>query len=836
MPIPILPPKPETPQVLLFGHAGAGKSAILGALLKAAETQGPTLRGEVLEPSGRLASIRDAVYQNVTLEPTATELTSYDVRLRPWRDGTRTLSDPINVTLNDCSGDAAESLISHPEAIRDPFTRAPVARAVIDADAIVLLVNAAADDEEMLEAFEQFDTFLTIVSQAKANAREVGGFPILLALTQCDRLAKDGDTLASWEARVNQRADRAWTKFDAFLRDAEPDDGIPSPFLPFGSVDLTVYAVAVRHPKLTDVPAGTNVPYRVAELFGDCFAVAQRHFDRVAASDRRLKWTVRFALSFVTFLFLGVLGVVFFQPPPTGPELADRIRGYEQHEPEAAVRLAYPALTRNKALLHGFRDEPGFSSVPDDLRRFVLGRIEEIADYEKYREKLLLFQSPADTRTLDELNRVELALNTEFALPPRYSWGSTNSAELRRKWLADAEAIRKAEAEFLERYRDYIRRGTVLTFTPSLGDNWRTEVNALFAEAATPPISLNEPLPDSPSLEQLRGKPVTYWVPYNFERVDQARRNWELIRDRLTHLRDLGDALGLTAGADRPEAVFVLPEPGPSVDSTRLPGARLTALLRQYPRESEDYSEWELRNFRDPTLPSELADRLERSLRTGTRHVQRLLRARMGSDVEQKDTPDWWRTTADALGDPATAFPDWGRFLHLLARLRTAGAPNPVGELATFLRQDKFEMGLRDFELWLPLDLGLGKVTPTGAFTITVIHRGGATTTRTFKQVGGGVRQGAGTNFLFRVEGDGKLTYRPGDELRAELPVRVGTQDCRLVWEATDTQVYQFDKLRHEPRLVKPGGTSEPGAGVRLTPTGGTTLPRLPLLFPELKK
>lgn len=834
MSIPILPPSPDTPQVLLFGHTGAGKSAILGALSKAAETQGPTLRGEVLETSGRLASIRDAVYRGTELEPSSTELTSYTVRLRPWREGTKALSDPITVTLHDCSGKAAESLISHPDAIRDPDTHAPVARAVIDADAIVLMVDGASDDDELREAFEEFDTFLTIVAQAKANAREVGGFPVLLVLTQCDRLARPDDTYAAWEARVNQRADQAWAKFDEFLKDADPEEGVPSPFLPFGSVDLTVYGVAVRHPNLVDIPAQSNVPYNVAGLFRDCFSVAKRHRDRVNASDRRLRWTVRFSLSFVSFLLLGVVGVVVFQPKPTGPELAERVRVYEQHEPEADVRLAYPALTRNKAELTGFRDDPGFSALPDDLRRFVVGRVKEIEDYEAFREKLLTFQAPEDTRTLEDLSRVEQALNGELALPPQYAWGKTLSAELRRKWLADASAIRKAESEFLEKFRDYIRRGTVLTFSPSLGDNWRTEVGNLLAEAAIPPAPLNSPLTGSPALEQLRGKPVLNWVPFNFERVDQARKSWEAVRDRLTHLRDLGDALGLTAGPDRPEAVFVLPEPGPMVDSTKLPGARLAALLRGYPRETEDYREWELGNFRDPTMPGELADRLDRSFRTGARHVQALLRARMGTEPEQQDTPEWWRTTADALGDSATPFSEWGRFLHLLARLRNSAAPNPVAELASFLRQEKFDLNLQGFDLLIPPDLGLGKVVPAGPFTITVTPRGGGTSaTRTFKQAGPSVREGSGISYRFTVEGDAKLTYRPGDELKAELPVKVGTQECRLVWETSSSQAFQFDKLAHEPRLVKPGGTSEPGAGVRLTQTSVSTLSRLPALFPS---
>ena len=45
-------PEPPTdvnvPRVLLFGHRGAGKSALIGALLKAGETQGETLRGLLL--------------------------------------------------------------------------------------------------------------------------------------------------------------------------------------------------------------------------------------------------------------------------------------------------------------------------------------------------------------------------------------------------------------------------------------------------------------------------------------------------------------------------------------------------------------------------------------------------------------------------------------------------------------------------------------------------------------------------------------------------------------------------------------------------------------------
>ena len=78
---------PTIPQVLLFGHVGSGKSSLLAALMRAGETQGETLHGEVQEPSGRLAEIRDAVYRGTKLARTETELMSYVVRVRPWRPG-----------------------------------------------------------------------------------------------------------------------------------------------------------------------------------------------------------------------------------------------------------------------------------------------------------------------------------------------------------------------------------------------------------------------------------------------------------------------------------------------------------------------------------------------------------------------------------------------------------------------------------------------------------------------------------------------------------------------------------------------------------------------------
>ena len=851
------PPLPaDTPKVLLFGHSGAGKSSVLGALLKASETEGPTLRGEVLEPSGRLASIRDSIYRGGELSHTDSELTSYTVRLRPWRTGAVAVTDPLTVVIHDCSGKAAEHLIAHPDAIQDSRTAAPVARAVVLADAIMLMVDASSDEDELQEAFEEFDAFLTVIWQAKAGAREVGGFPVLLVLTHCDRLARPGDTLDEWEARVRRRADEAWTKFDRYLKDAEPDDDLESPFLPFGGIDLTVYAVAIRHPKLKDRPAPEDVPFGVAELFHDCFVAAAARRDRATASNRRLKWTVRLSMSLVSLLFLGVMTMALFPPRSADPGLEERITGYRRNEQEAAVRLSYPYLSRNKEALAAFRDAPGFDAVAPELRSFVLSRLKEIEDYEDFRGKLLGSVAPGDTRTLEDLAAVEARLRGELGLPAAYSWGATPAARLRDKWLADAAAIRAAEARFgvgeadpsdptRVRNKGYYQRlideGNDLLITPSLGGSWREKVNALLREGQQPPAPLDAPLAGSPAIDQPRGQALTNFVPYSFQRVTALRRAWQGdvnpatgakitrgLADELVALRDLGDALGLTAGGDaRP--LLMVPEPGAGIDPAKFPSQRLFELTTTYPPRQPGYAEWELRHFPGPA--KSLAARLDESFRNGAAHVRGLLRDRLGPDAGAKDTPADWKALANTLGDPATPYPDWGRLLSTLARLRTPGAPDPVGTLAELLRRDSFDIDAKGFALLMPRRLrGVEPVVPAGPLVVTVTPASGAPVVRELKPAGD---ERAGDERVYHfATADGKLVYRPGDALRLELPVRSGTEELKLVWDRSQSRTYQFDAAEREPRMVK-GEASEPAPGVRLTPEGGSTWPRLPIMFPH---
>lgn len=822
-------PDTAAPRVLLFGPPGTGKTSLLGALLRASVTQPKALGAAVADPSGRLDVIHDHIYGGRDLEGTHTELVTYTLHLTP------TTAEPVppEVVLMDCDGKAALGVLKHPDEIGD--ARGTVARAVVQSDAIALLVDAAADDGELLAAFRDFTRFLDEIEEERALAHAVGGFPVFLVLTQCDRLAAPADTAARWTARVAARKRYVLNRFAEYLADADPKAGVQSPYLPFGSVDLDVFAVAVRVPRLADAPHPADEPFGVAELFRECFAAAQAHRDRSEASDYRLMWTVRSVAATVGAMLLGLVAVLFFQPPPGDPGLATRVEAYRRQEPaEAAVRLAAKNIPPEKRALTAFRTDSAFPFLPEELQDFVTGRLKEIEDYREYRQKLSAAMTPAEARNLDELAKVEHQLTGELGLPLAYAWGETEAGRLRDKWLTDVRLVREAEGRWHDWYRELIRRATLLAVAPSLAGDWRVDVAALFADAERLPFQLNEPLPGSPAVDQPRGEPVEYRVPHEFDRVYQARQDWRFARERLTHLRDLADVLGLTSGPNRPEPLLDLPEPGPGVDSTTLAGVRWAALHRQYPNQADPAADWELRNFPEPAR-SELGRRVQRSLATGVRHAQRLLLARMGPNPAAKDDPANWKATAAALGEPM--FREWGRLLHLLARLSDARAGDPVADLAAFLRADRFEFDIKGFELAIPADLRVRKVAPDGPLKLTLTPRGGPPVVREFRLPPGdeGARRGSTWHYRFAPPADAKFVYRPGDGLTAELPVRVGGDSLRLVWDVGSTETFQFDRLFREPRLVRPGTPPDRAEGVRLTPVEGSVVPRVPVLLPDAR-
>ncbi len=103
---------------------------------------------------------------------------------------------------------------------------------------------------------------------------------------------------------------------------------------------------------------------------------------------------------------------------------------------------------------------------------------------------------------------------------------------------------------------------------------------------------------------------------------------------------------------------------------------------------------------------------------------------------------------------------------------------------------------------------------PVGPLTVTVAN--GATTRGTVKfNVGKGDTRGKVNVYPLSRDAstNRKLGYFAGDDFRAELPVKAGSQEFKLIWEKGGSETFRFDRLSREPRLVKPTGTGEAAVG-----------------------
>src|SRR5262249_3966276 len=131
----------SAPRVLLFGHPGSGKSSLLGALLQASDTQPDRLEAEVTDPDRRLALMRDAVDGGGQVEQDRAPLATHVIEVRPLATEGEPVPTPYQVVLMDCDGTAAGALLKHPDPLTQPSVRGPVAHAVVECDALLLVVN-----------------------------------------------------------------------------------------------------------------------------------------------------------------------------------------------------------------------------------------------------------------------------------------------------------------------------------------------------------------------------------------------------------------------------------------------------------------------------------------------------------------------------------------------------------------------------------------------------------------------------------------------------------------------------------------------------------------------
>src|SRR5437870_11526601 len=156
-------------RLVVFGMPAAGKSSLLGALAQAAKTQEQALNGHLLDLSGGLAELQRRVYEGQPRE-TLEEVLPYPVVVESGKDAGQ---PRIEAVLIDCDGRVAQDLVTRRQSLAENGNAASLATAVLDADALVLAIDASATTSQVDDTFAEFGRFLRLLEHNRGQRTAV---------------------------------------------------------------------------------------------------------------------------------------------------------------------------------------------------------------------------------------------------------------------------------------------------------------------------------------------------------------------------------------------------------------------------------------------------------------------------------------------------------------------------------------------------------------------------------------------------------------------------------------------------------------------------------------
>jgi hypothetical protein len=826
--------------IVLFGLPAAGKSSLLGALAQAAQGQEHLLNGRLIDVSHGLDELRRRLYEENSRR-TAEEVVPYPVDFEPFGDdgGKPDAARHLGAVFLDCDGRVANDLLVRRQAIPEDSPEGTLAREVNDADTLVLVVDASAPPAQVESDFTEFDRFLRQMEIGRSQRAEVGGLPVFLVLTKCDLLAQAGDTAADWMERIEQHKRDLDTRFRRFLERREQEAGP----LPFGRLDLHLWATAVKRPALAGSPAKAREPYGVAELFRQCLDQAAAFRGRRRQSSRRLVWTVAAAGGIVALMTSLAVGFSVRNLDTQTNALRDRVQLLRDSDaPSEAERLRAPRreLRQRAEQLRAIRNDPQFAALSAERQQLVLDRLDELEAYLHYFDLLMQSPQPHDARTEKALREIKEELKTELALP-RPAWKDTEAGRLHDDRLKNAEALdgavkgaedwyrnSAAKAENLRTFGQYSQQGR-----GTAGVNWERwtkDAQTMLRPDYGPPFSGANPVPGAAA-------PLTYEATVlRCAEVLAVRSEWEGKKGRLERVFALCAALGLAATADQRPPVLAIPR------SFALSQARerRNALELTYSRYKTD--------FIFDNVPDAIRPAVDQTARTSYEHLLEPARAAVLKQLQQagggaEETPARWKHVRNWLRDPKE-LEDWRVLAGVLIRLHDpgkSGAPessDPISGLAEFLDRASFPLTIRRLTLEIPEGL---ERKPADKAHLSIYHpatAGEETPALVLQLSGEGERDPERRvwTYQFRVAEERTLTYRPGDALWATLPLR---DDWMFTWVRSRSLTYRFELLTRPPRLHKRGeeaatrGTLEEEVRLTIIPADG--VPRLPDLIPKVQ-
>jgi hypothetical protein len=829
-------PKPALPaalpkdalRIVLFGMPGAGKTSLLGALSQAAQAQEHLLNAHLNDLSQGLAGLRQQLYEE-DARPTAEEVVPYPVDFEPLGAGS---ANHQPAALVDCDGRVANDLLTRRKALDEQSAEGTLAHEVLQADTLVLVVDAAAPAAQVEAVFKEFDRFLREMEMQRGRRTEVSGLPVFLVLSKCDLLAKPEDTLVGWMEKIEQRKREVDDHFRDFLARRKAEAG----YVPFGQINLHLWATAVKRPALAGAPPRPREPYGVAELFRQCLdqAVAFRAQNRQAT--RRLYWVSGGAAALVVLLGGLMVGAVV-RPPDLGPsELQRKIEEMqftEQRTPAGRLRGTVLDLKIRRDDLFALTNAPGFDALPSRHKDYVHTRINEVEEYIPYMEKILKVSRPAEADSLDALRHTREALEDPSLEPPYEDWKTTDAATLRSAALEDAAALQNAVEHVRDWYLvDSYAKAHALWLhagePPAAGlsfkwPDWQKDADDLLDPSRAVPFPESQGLPGSDRL--------TYAVVFHFDEVKEAKSRWEGMRARLQRVRNLAAALGLTpATPERPATLAIEKPPKFTMEEA---AARLEALKTAYPAYRSEFIRDGLPDPFMKVVDAEARLDFENLLAPARELIlQRLKEAATGPE----ETPARWNALRDWLKSEPEQLAAWRTLALFMSRLYDRNSTDPVSDLAAFLQQSAFTLEIKRVTLRVPEELNI-KVPPTAQLLIFHPATSKMEPALVFEQDDQVVRDTDRHQWVYTYrpkesQPARQLVYKPGDDFWARLPLK---DNMVLTWARSHSALYQFQCLTRAPRLHKTTeanteGKIAEGISLEVFPKDG--VPTVPVLMP----
>jgi GTPase SAR1 family protein len=812
-PAPGIPPPVDGPNqaldLVLFGLPGSGKSSLLGALARVTPSaHGPG--GRFVDVTGTLG-VRQHHLTQGSDPATSEEINVYPVTYEP-PDG-----EGLHANIYDCDGRLATALIQLKDLLGPDTLENRLAHAILQADTVIVTIDASAGPVQMDVHFKEFSRFLRQFEERRGQHTEVGGLPVFLVLTKCDQLARPGDSYSVWIDHIEERKQEVHRRFKTFLtrRDGEPE-------LPFGRLDLHVWATAASRPALAGKPAQSE-PHGVAELFQQCFEEADYFRGRRKQADRRLRATVGGAGVLVLLLFGLMLSLLFGPTPPAPSNLEREIDAFRYREGTTTaerLRGSLADVRERLKTLRGFRSHRDFNQLPQEMRAYVQERIAQFEAYASYFQKLQDSRSPTSARNEATLAQIEKDLTERLTLPDP-DWKDTVAGKLREGRLGDIKLIREQVNKVEEWYLTKRMEGLELwTFSrpPTEGGlinwrGWQDELTKYLKQVKDPPPAVVT-LPETNPL-------VTPSTILSFDRVVKAREDLLEVQEKLEDLRDIVAVLGLLDPTSERPALLAIPRP---------PGFTLRQTQERFEQMKTFYPRYEVA-FQLGRVPDDARTAVIQATRTSYDYLLDPARVEVLSKLGGAESEARWQAVREWLDKDPEELRAWRQLAVTLQRLAEGDARNPVDELARFLAQTSFTIDVVRITLEIPD--GLKKPVEGAPF---VIHHGDRDLRLPPAGTGERDAQRRLTRYRFELPEQQRLHVKPGDRFDATLPLR---DDQVLTWHDSRTRFYRFECLVRGATLHRKDQAPEqgdPARGVNLIVSPASGVPRIPDLLPTTRR